>query len=95
MVKPLEHNVETEDVFRVKVSNFHLIDVDLRREVLWQYKFFLELLLDGLDMTRQKVQDEPSIPPEERPYILKATEHDWVSYDARLKWVEQQLRDLS
>ncbi len=91
MAKPLEHHVDAEDIFRIKVSKFHLVELAVRLEILWQYKVFLELLRDGMDLTEKRVQDEPCISGEERPYILAAIDYDRVSYDARIQWVEQQI----
>lgn len=91
MAKPLEHHMDAEDIFRIKVSKFHLIDVAMQREILWQYKLFLELLLDGMEMAQRRVEEEPCISSHERPYILSVIAYDRISYEARLRWVAEQL----
>lgn len=91
MDKPLEHNVDAEDIFRIKLSKFHLIESSLQQEILLQQKSFVELILGGMELAEQRVRHEPCISDGERPYIFKAIEYESRSYEARLAWIEQQI----
>jgi DNA-binding PadR family transcriptional regulator len=95
MARPLEHDASIEDTFRIKVSKFHLIDRDQRRAILTQYQNFLELLVDGSDLTREMIEKIPEIRDDERPYILAVVDYDRVSYEARLQWVVRALEFLN
>lgn len=94
MAKPLEHRIDAEDIFRIKLSKFHLVSRDLQRDILWQYKILLEMLLDTMDLTRQKVEAEEHISDQERPRIVAVIAYDRYSHEARLQWVSQQLSAL-
>ncbi len=95
MARPLEHDASIEDLFRIKVSKFHLIDRDQRRAILTQYQTFLELLVDGSDLNREMVKQVPEIQDDERPYILAVVDYDRASYEARLQWVLRSLESLN
>ena len=60
-------------------------------EILSQYKALLELVLDAVAITRDRVIGEPQISHDERPDILEALDYETAVYAARLHWVEQSL----
>ncbi|NMP22379.1 PadR family transcriptional regulator [Sulfobacillus harzensis] len=91
MERPLEHNAETEDIFRIKLSKFHLMPAKLCQTILSQYKAWLDLVLDALAMTRARVEQEMHIADQERPDILQAIDYETTAYMARLEWVENAL----
>ncbi|PSR22481.1 MAG: PadR family transcriptional regulator [Sulfobacillus acidophilus] len=94
MAKPLAHNADADDIFRIKLSKFHLIDVSLRREILHQYKMFLDFVLNGLVLNQERVTRESAISEAERPDIVQAIDYQIHSYTARLVWVTQKLECL-
>ncbi|MCY0869186.1 MAG: PadR family transcriptional regulator [Firmicutes bacterium] len=95
MSRPLDHSPAIEDMFRIKVSKFHPIDRDQRRSILTQYQTFLELMIDGSDMNRERIEQVEEISDDERPSLLAVLDYDRSSYQARLQWVLHAQEALS
>lgn len=93
MAKPLAHSLETEDMFRVKLANFHLIAAGRRRQILLQYKVFLELMMDHVQAWCDRVIASSAIDDNHRANILQAMDCTRYSYRARLTWVEEKLAE--
>lgn len=93
MAKPLDHTLDTDDVFRIKLANFHLVDVNRRRQVLLQYKVFLELMLDHVLAGCDRVQGTSTIENAHRTNILQAMDYTMHNYRARLTWVNDKLQE--
>lgn len=93
MEKPLDHTGDTEDIFRIKLANFHLVDLRCRRQILLQYKVFLELMLDHVRSGCARIEMSPSIENSHRENILQAMDYTACDYRARLAWVDKKLQE--
>ncbi|WP_332238322.1 PadR family transcriptional regulator [Sporolactobacillus sp. KGMB 08714] len=94
MQKPFEHNNDTEDLFRVKLSKFQYVSKELQRDILLQYKIFLEMLLSGVEELTERIRKNPNIDEGERPNILTVSDYDMNVMQAKLTWVEKRLASV-
>ncbi|EPZ50917.1 hypothetical protein N007_20895 [Alicyclobacillus acidoterrestris ATCC 49025] len=86
--RPFEHNQETEDLFRIKLSKFHHLSHDMQLEILRQYKVFLEVEAGGLEAHAEHVRKASSISEAERPHILNVLDYELTICEAKLAWVD-------
>lgn len=91
MGRPLEHNDEAEDIFRIKLAKFHLVPGRVRGEILAQYQSFVRILLAGVEDAAVRVKSESRISAAECPDILQALEYQAHTYAARLDWLGQKI----
>lgn len=91
MERPLEHTMDTDEVFRIKLSKFHVVSEDVQRNILQQYKVFIEMELGGAEVSKERVMGETRIPDAERPHILSVIDYEMVVCEARLRWVDARL----
>jgi DNA-binding PadR family transcriptional regulator len=92
MARPLQTTGNVEEMFRIKLSKFHLIDSRTQEDIVRQYHAYLKGRLEGLQANRERVMRTESIAAEERPDILRTMAYDREVFRARLTWVEHQIK---
>ncbi|MFD1674495.1 PadR family transcriptional regulator [Alicyclobacillus fodiniaquatilis] len=95
MRQPFEHNCDVEDIFKVKLSNFHHIEKDMQLEILRQYRTVLEVLLGAIEVNEQSVRNNSGIPANELPDIQSVIDYERSVHETKLTWVEAKITQMS
>ena len=82
------------DLFRVKLSNFGLIGDEERRSILADYGAFLAAIVAHSDAMSREVANASGLAVGERPYVLKAIDHQRYLAACEISWLEQVSREL-
>jgi DNA-binding PadR family transcriptional regulator len=82
------------DLFRVKLSNFGHIGKEDQRAIVADYRAFLAAVVTHSDAMSREVANAPGLAVAERPYVLKAIDHQRHLAVSEIAWVERLSRNL-
>jgi DNA-binding PadR family transcriptional regulator len=85
---PMEHETESRDLFRVKLSNFGHIGSKDRRLILADYRTNLAAIVRHSEAMAGEVMKAPGLAAAERPYVLKAIDHQRNIAASEITWVD-------
>ncbi|MFQ3546285.1 PadR family transcriptional regulator [Halobacillus rhizosphaerae] len=94
MEEPAEYDQNTEDLFHIKLSNFHHINEKLRLAILEQHKSYLLYLLDYVEENRSLVMDQEEIKNDEKTSINSVLTHRSKRIEADLQWLKQEMEHV-
>ncbi|MCD5323366.1 MULTISPECIES: PadR family transcriptional regulator [Pontibacillus] len=89
--EPLPYDQTTDDLFDIKLSNFHHISGQVQVGILEQYKDYLHHLQIHYQDNEDRVNVEPDISPKERGSIHKVLDRRKNNVQIQLNWIKQQL----
>jgi DNA-binding PadR family transcriptional regulator len=95
MLRPEEYDADYPDRFNVKLMNFDQITAPQQREILENYRGYLQFLLDQLTNSKRFVAAEPHIDPSELTWILRNLEHRLHVIAADREWVQAEIARLA
>jgi DNA-binding PadR family transcriptional regulator len=88
MRSPARPEGEYRELFRVKLSNFGHIDKKDRESILTEYRAFLATIVKHSDAMSGEVLAAPGLAAMERPYVLKAIDHQRHLAESEMTWVD-------
>ncbi|UOQ44757.1 PadR family transcriptional regulator [Halobacillus salinarum] len=94
MTQPMDYDQNTEDLFDVKLSNFHHIDIGEKITILEEYRGYLAFLREHLEENQTVVEQEAEIAEQEKESILLVLTHRKKRLLADVNWVEQEITKL-
>ncbi|MCY0878103.1 MAG: PadR family transcriptional regulator [Firmicutes bacterium] len=94
MMEPIAPSPDADEIFRIKLSKFHLLEPADRVAVARQYFEVLEMIAESLAETQARVANEPNIGDRERSQIMTVISYEKAMSDARLKWMDHYIRTL-
>lgn len=91
--EPLPYDQTTEDLFDIKLSNFHHISKDIQVTVLHQYEEYLYYLLDYLLHNTRNVEDQENISNTEKESILHVLQRRKIKIEVQLNWLKEKKKE--
>jgi DNA-binding PadR family transcriptional regulator len=82
------------DLFRVKLSNFGHIGKEDQQAIIADYRAFLAAVVTHSDAMSREVVNAPGLAVAERPYVLKAIDHQRHLAASEITWLDRLSRDL-
>jgi DNA-binding PadR family transcriptional regulator len=83
-----EHDTEYRDLFRVKLSNFGHIGREDQQLILAEYRKHMEAVVRHSEAKAGEVLKAPGLAAAERPYVLKAIDHQRHLATSEITWVD-------
>lgn len=94
MREPLNYTADSQNLFRIKLSNFGHISLEMQLAILNEYKEYAEFMINHALMSKKQIVAEPEISENERQYILLTNDHKLTLAEADLEWISQQIHSL-
>lgn len=91
MTEPAEYTTDFENLFDIKLSNFHNIVKEEQVHIMKQYEDYLRFLEHHLASLKKEVEGNKNIPDEERPHILRVMAHRRQLLQADSSWIKQEM----
>lgn len=88
MRSPANRDSDYRDLFRIKLSNFGHIGKADRHSILQEYRAFLAEMLEHSDAMSGAVTEAPGMAAAERPYVLKAIDHQRHLAASEIAWLD-------
>lgn len=93
MTEPAEYTTDFENLFDIKLSNFHYMETEEQVHIMKQYEDYLRFLEHHFGVLKKEVVANDRIPKEEKPYILRVFSHREHVLQADLAWIKQEIRE--
>ncbi|TGB02338.1 PadR family transcriptional regulator [Halobacillus salinus] len=90
MEEKMPYDQTTEDLFDIKLSNFHHVSEQMQVKVLHQYEEYLHYLLDYLLHNSRNVEDQEQISTTEKASILRVLQLRKAKIEVQLNWVKEE-----
>jgi DNA-binding PadR family transcriptional regulator len=94
MRAPGHRDGDYRDLFRVKLSNFGHIGKEDQRKIVAEYRAFLAAVVTHSDAMSREVVNAPGLAVAERPYVLKAIDHQRHLAASEITWLDALSRNL-
>jgi DNA-binding PadR family transcriptional regulator len=92
--RPGDRDADYRDMFRVKLSNFGHIGSEDQQFILAEHRAFLDAIATHSVAMSREVLNAPGLADAERPYVLKAIDHQRYLAQSEIAWVDQLAREL-
>jgi DNA-binding PadR family transcriptional regulator len=84
--------IEQRDLFRIRLSNFGHLGTEDQLAILAAYRHFLTDLASHSEAMAGEVRKAPGLADTERPYVLKAIDHQRHLAASEATWVDNLIR---
>jgi DNA-binding PadR family transcriptional regulator len=88
----VEHDTGFRDLFRIRLANFGHLGTADRMAVLEEYRKFLAVLVSHSEAMVAAVLNAPGMAPAERPYVLKAIDHQRHLAASEIAWLDDLIQ---
>lgn len=89
-----EHDTAYRDLFRVKLSNFGHIGREDQQLILVEYRKHMEAIVRHSEAKEDEVLNAPGLAAAERPYVLKAIDHQRHLAISEITWVDALIQEI-
>jgi hypothetical protein len=93
MRSPAEHHTKIRDLFRVKLGNFGHIAMEDQRLIVADYRAHLAAIVKHSEAMAGEVVKAPGLAAAERPYVLKAIDHQSHLAASEIKWLDELIQN--
>jgi DNA-binding PadR family transcriptional regulator len=94
MTEPSEYSSDFNDLFDIKLSNFHHIGPDEQSHILMQYREYLLYIQKHLEDQKRQTIETDNIPEGHRPNILHVLNHRMNQIETDIKWINEFIEDV-
>jgi DNA-binding PadR family transcriptional regulator len=88
-----ERDTDNRDLFRIKLSNFGHLGIDDQRAILDDYRAYLAEIVRHSDAMSGEVLRAPGMTSAERPYVLKAIDHQRHLAASEIEWLDALIQE--
>ena len=88
-----EHDTAIRDLFRVKLSNFGHIGMKDQRLIVADYRAHLAAIVKHSEAIASEVMKAPGLAAAERPYVLKAIDHQRHLAASEIRWLDELIQN--
>lgn len=89
-----EPDAEFRDLFRIRLANFGHLGTADRMAVLEEYRKFLAALISHSEAMASAVLNAPGMALGERPYVLKAIDHQRHLAASEIAWLDEMIEEI-
>lgn len=94
MRSPPDYEREYRNLFRIKLSNFGHVEKEERNSIVREYRDFLARIVKHSDTMSGEVRKAPGMASAERPWVLKAIDHQYHLAVSEIAWVDAFIKTM-